>query len=98
MCSTAFVAETPPLPCVSTAFVSKTVPFLADFQALRWNLLIEVKHCLSHVFPLPFPCVSAAFRLRFHCLSLTFHCLSLILQVALNTDEHQRATLRAELG
>ena len=34
-CSTALVAKTLPLPCVSTALVAKTLPFLA---VLRWVL------------------------------------------------------------
>ena len=33
---------------------------------------LQVRHCISHAFSLPFACVSTAFRLRFHCLSLAF--------------------------
>ena len=58
------MAKTVPLPCVSAAFVAKTLPFLAYYQL--WAAKCDAG---EHI--------DAAFRLCFRCLSSLRPCLSL---------------------
>ena len=56
--STAFAAETAPLPGASTAFVAKTAPFLADFQTCQSQL--AVLHTEIELYRLQQPAVQMA--------------------------------------